>query len=64
MEKITLANLMLEVTREFFVGYPVHSKAYRIYNKFTKTIEYNIHVIFDESNECKLSLKLCKYSDE
>jgi len=33
----------------------MHSKAYRIYNKRTKTIEESIHVIFDESNESKIS---------
>ena len=53
-----------------FVGYSMHSKAYRIYNKRTKTIEESIHVIFDESNESKLSdslvqnLHLNKHSDE
>ena len=34
-----------------FVGYLMHSKAYRIYNKSTKMIEESIRVIFDESNE-------------
>ena len=34
-----------------FVGYLMHSKAYRIDNKSTKMIEESIRVIFDESNE-------------
>ena len=38
-----------------FVGYSSHSKAYRIYNKQTKTIEESIHVIFDETNDGVLS---------
>ena len=48
----------------------MHCKAYWIYNKRTKTIEESIHVIFDESNERKLSdslvqnLNLNKHSDE
>ena len=33
----------------------MHSKAYRIYNKHTKSIEESIHVIFDESNNGALS---------
>ena len=33
----------------------MHSKAYRIYNKCTKTIEESIHVLFDESNDGVLS---------
>ena len=33
-----------------FLGYSLHSKAYRIYNKRTMTIEESIHVSFDESN--------------
>ena len=53
-----------------FVGYSVHSKAYRIYNKRTKSIEESIHVIFDESNDGVLSdsivqnLSLNKHSDD
>jgi len=37
------------------VGYSMHSKAYRVYNKRTKIIEESIHVVFDESNDGKLS---------
>ena len=52
------------------MGYSVHSKAYRIYNKRTKSIEESIHVIFDESNDGVLSdsivqnLSLNKHSDD
>ena len=48
----------------------MHSKAYRIYNKRTKSIEESIHVIFDESNDGVLSdfivqnLSLNKHSDD
>ena len=33
-----------------FLGYSLHSKAYRIYNKRTMIVEESIHVSFDESN--------------
>ena len=33
-----------------FLGYSLQSKAYRIYNKRTMSIEESIHVSFDESN--------------
>jgi len=40
--------------------YSIHSKAYRIYNKCTKTIEESTHVIFDESNEGKCETNVMK----
>ena len=52
------------------MGYSMHSKAYRIYNKCTKTIEESIYMIFDESNDGVLSgsiaqnLHLSKYVDD
>ena len=33
-----------------FLGYSLHSKAYRVFNKRTMTIEESFHVVFDESN--------------
>ena len=33
-----------------FLGYSLHSKAYRVYNKRTITIEESIHVVFYETN--------------
>ena len=33
-----------------FLGYSTNSKAYRVFNILTKTVEESIHVIFDESN--------------
>ena len=36
-----------------FLGYSLNSKAYRIYNKRTMTIEESIHVAFDETNHDK-----------
>ena len=36
-----------------FLGYSLSSKAYRIYNKRTLTIEESMHVSFDETNPSK-----------
>ena len=36
-----------------FLGYSLNSKAYRIYNKRTMTIEESVHVAFDEPNPLK-----------
>ena len=53
-----------------FVGYSMHSKAYRIFNKRSRTVEESIHVIFDESNDGALSdsivhsLNLNKHDDD
>ena len=33
-----------------FVGYSSVSKAYRVYNKYTKVIDESIHVVFDDTN--------------
>ncbi|CAM8943929.1 unnamed protein product [Rhodiola kirilowii] len=33
-----------------FVGYSLHSKAYKVFNKRTKQVEESIHVIFDEES--------------
>ena len=34
-----------------FVGYSLHSRAYKVYNKRTMRIEESIHVTFDESKK-------------
>jgi len=47
----------------------MHSKAYSVYSKRPKVIDEGIHIIFDESNDGRLSsssiweLKLNKYDD-
>jgi len=33
-----------------FLGYSLHNKAFKIYNKRTMIIEESIHVAFDETN--------------
>ena len=33
-----------------FLGYSIHSKTYRVYNKKTLVVEESVHVTFDEHN--------------
>ena len=40
---------------DILVGYSLHSKAYRVYNKRTRLIEESIHIVFDESNDGNIS---------
>src|SRR3954468_5133787 len=46
-----------------FLGYSLSSKAYRIYNKRTLTIEESIHVSFDETNTSKEEIVVCDDDD-
>ncbi|CAJ2637485.1 unnamed protein product [Trifolium pratense] len=46
-----------------FLGYSLTSKAYRIYNKRTLTIEESMHVSFDESNTSKEDIVVCDNDD-
>jgi hypothetical protein len=43
---------MLNLTKAYF-GYSMNSKAYRVYNKISLTIEESIHVVFDEVDSLK-----------
>jgi len=70
IERNNLEKFDVRSDEGIFVGYSMHSKAYRIYNKRTKNIEESVHVIFDEFNDGKLSdclvqdLNLNKYRDD
>ena len=33
-----------------FLGYSIHNKAYKVYNKRTLVVEESVHVTFDEQN--------------
>ena len=48
--KENLGKFDAKADEGIFLGYSLHSKAYRIYNKRTMNIEESIHVSFDESN--------------
>lgn len=39
---------------EIFLGYSLHSRVFRVFNKKTLVVEESIHVIFDESNDLPL----------
>ena len=47
-----------------FLGYSLTSKAYRVYNKRTLTIEESIHVAFDECLETYTNMHEPRKSDE
>ena len=48
--KESLGKFDAKADKGIFLGYSLHSKAFRIYNKRTMTIEESIHVSFDETN--------------
>ena len=48
--KESLGKFDAKADKGIFLGYSLHSKAFRIYNKRTMTIEESIHVTFDETN--------------
>ena len=56
--KENLGKFDAKVDEGIFFGYSSNSKAYRIYNKRTMTIEESIHVTFDESNPKSLERKV------
>ena len=48
--KESLGKFDAKADEGIFLGYSLHSKAFRMYNKRTMTIEESIHVSFDETN--------------
>ena len=48
--KENLGKFDAKADEGIFVGYALSSKAFRVYNKRTMTIEESIHIAFDESN--------------
>jgi len=48
--KDNLGKFDAKSDKGIFLGYSLHSKAFRIYNKRTMIIEESIHVAFDETN--------------
>ena len=49
-DKDNLGKFDAKSDEGIFVGYSLHSKAFRIYNKRTKIIEESIHIAFNETN--------------
>ena len=48
--KDNLGKFDIKSDEGIFLGYSTSSKAYRIFNKRTLTVEESIHVVFDEAN--------------
>ena len=48
--KDNLGKFDAKTNEGIFLGYSIHSKAYRVYNKRTLVVEESIHVTFDEHN--------------
>ena len=48
--KDSLGKFHAKANKAIFLGYSLHSKAYRVFNKRTLTIEESVHVVCDETN--------------
>ena len=48
--KDNLGKFDAKADEGIFLGYSIHSKAYRVYNKRTLVVEESVHVTFDEQN--------------
>ena len=46
----TLGKFDAQADEDTYLGYSLHSKAYRVFNKRTLTIEESVHVVCDETN--------------
>ena len=55
MEKNNLGKFDVRSDKGIFVGYSMHNKAYKVYNKLKMNIEESVHAIFYEFNDGKLS---------
>jgi hypothetical protein len=52
-DKDNLGKFDAKSDERIFLGYSINSKAYRVYNKRSLTIEESIHVVFDEVDSLK-----------
>ena len=48
--KDSLGKFDAKADEAIFLGYSLHSKAYRVFNKRTLSVEESIHVVCDETN--------------
>ena len=53
--KVNIGKFDPKADTGIFIGYSLRSKAYRIYNLRTRTIEESMHVVFDENSSWKKS---------
>ena len=49
-QKLKLGKFDAKVDEGIFLGYSMISKAYRVFNKRSLTVEESMHVVFDENN--------------
>jgi len=69
-EKERLGKFDRRSDEGILVGHSIHSKAYCVYNKRTRSIEKSVHIDFDESNDGNISsssfqeFKLSRYDDD
>src|SRR4029079_15404306 len=52
-DKTNLGKFDARSDEGVFIGYSDHSKAYKVYNKRTRTVEESVHVLFDETTHGK-----------
>jgi len=52
-DKESLGKFDAKSDKGIFLGYSLHSHAYRVYNKKLMTVEESIHVVFYETNKCE-----------
>ena len=50
-KKSPLVKFNAKSDEAIFLGYSEHSKAYRVFNKRTLSIEESIHIVFKETNQ-------------
>jgi len=48
--KDSLGKFDAKANEAIFLGYSLHSKAYRVFNKRTQNVEESVHVVCDETN--------------
>ena len=64
-EKDNLGKFDSKVDEGIFLGYSLHSHAYRVYNRRTMVVEESMHVAFDETDhKVQESIKITVDDDE
>ena len=65
MGKITWAKFDAKADEGIFLGYSLHSHAYRVYNRRTMVVEESMHVVFYETDhKVQESIKITADDDE
>ena len=56
--KDSLGKFDAKADEAIFLGYSLHSKAYRVFNKRTLSVEESVHVVCDETNSIVQDISL------